>query len=246
MWNMQMSPADYRETLAGLTELELWFAREKGAKDGSDLTTSVNTWTDLYPFSMFYSKKIAARDNSEWNTVLKQMTGYEVSPFMEHFAPRMEEDLRKAQEDMRLSLAGFMHEYHHEYFKGADTGDLLTLHFRNFFAPDSPANHADELKAGLRTLIAKAQGERPDVEKVQCASWLNNVPFFLELFPEEWRANAVTCPYEPSAGWWGQMIDRKGKLHEGNAAHLREQGQFKHANVHGRCPVDRLVQHLSR
>ncbi|MFA6566571.1 MAG: hypothetical protein WCS96_00015 [Victivallales bacterium] len=245
MWNMVMSLSEYRESLTELTGLELWYAAEKGAEHGHDLKTSVNSWTDLYCFSAFFGKEISVRENAEWNAFLEKLPGYDVAAFMVNFEPRMKKDLENARKDISRSFAGFMYEFHHEYFEPPDSGELLTLHFRNYFAPDSPSDHGNELAARLSELVAKARVERPDVRKVQCASWLNNIPFFLRLFPDAWQANAADCPYEPSAGWWGQFIDRSGGISLKNTAYLKERGEFKYKNTHSVCAISDLERHLS-
>ena len=245
MWNMVMSLPEYRNSLAGLTELELWYAAKQGATCRHDFKTAVNLWTDLYSFSSCFDRETAAEKNAAWSVFLDNLSRYDVAAFMRDFEPRLERDLEKAGRDIALSSAGFMYEFHHEYFRPPDSGDLLTLHFRNYFAPDSPANHVGELAAKLRGLVAKARAERPEVKKVQCASWLNDIPFFLALFPDEWRESAADCPYEPSTGWWGQFIDRTGGINQKNAAYLKEHGAFKHQNVHCVCSVDGLERRLA-
>ncbi|MDO9541247.1 MAG: hypothetical protein Q7J98_02850 [Kiritimatiellia bacterium] len=248
MWNRDLTPAAYRKSLAALAELELWFAAEKNKARNDEFNTAVNTWTDLYSFSIFHDKKIPAAENRGWNAFLEKLPSADmescVNALIENFAPRIGQDLEKAKRDISESFAGFMCEYHHDYFKPPESGDMLTLHFRNYFAPDSPSDHGSELMAGLLALVNKAESERPAVKMAQCASWLNNIPFFLELFPEEWRKNSRICPYKPSTGWWGQFIDRRGGINRRNVEYLKEKRDFKYANVHCICGIGSLKRHL--
>lgn len=239
-----MSLPEYRKSLAGLTELELWYAAKKGSECGHDIGTAVNTWTDLYCFSSSFDKEILATDNVAWSAFLGKLSTYDFAAFMEDFEPRLDKDLEKAKQEISRSYAGFTYEFHYEYFHPPCSGELLTLHFRNYFAPDSPADHEDALAAGLRDLVARARSERPEVKMVQCASWLNNIPFFQRLFPRAWWQDGKDCPYAPSTGWWGQFIDRTGGINMKNAVSFRERGEFKYKNVHSVCAIEDLRKHL--
>ena len=107
------------------------------------------------------------------------------------------------------SFAGFTYEYHCEYYKEPKP-ELLTLHFRNAFKPDSPFRHLHELTKGLKQIVEDVQRHRPDILRVQCASWLNNIPAFCRAFPRivDERFCALP-PIEGNSGWWGQFIDSR-------------------------------------
>jgi len=150
---------------------------------------------------------------------------------------------RRQEEKLRAGFAGLTYEYHPEYF-GPPQPDLLTLHFGNAFAPESPFRHEGELRAGLREIARRTRAERPDVVRVQCASWLNNVERFTRLFPPEWDRSGTDCPLEGHTGWWGQFTDRTGGLHAGRTAEFRATWSFRCPNRHCRCVLDALEDHL--
>ena len=146
-------------------------------------------------------------------------------------------------EPLNTPFFGFSYEYHPEY-DVAGSPDLLTLHFRNCFTPDSPLNHIDKLREGLRMIVARVAQERPDVTTAQCATWLNSVEAFAGLFPPEWASRAIPGNPGNHTGWWGQFMDRTGGLHARNAARLRATGAFPFQHRKCTCSMARLKKHL--
>jgi hypothetical protein len=250
MWNLNLSEDESRKTLRGLIELELWYASVKKDEKGYSFREAVNKLTELYFFSSLYDKDVPADKNSKWNEFLTNLSGEDAGRdadiAMSDLSIGIPAKMEKAKAEISSSFNGFLYEFRPEYFKPADSPDCLTLHFRNYFAPESPASHTHELAEGLRQIVERASVERPDVKTVQCATWLNNIPFFTGLFPAEWAEQGKPCPYEPSTGWWGQFIDREGKIHAENAEFLRKHRDFKYKNTHCLCGINNLYKHLQK
>ena len=121
----------------------------------------------------------------------------------------------------------------------------MNLHMGNTQAPESPFHDVPARAGELARLLRDAQSLKPDMEWIQCASWLNTFAPFLRLFPAAW-AGSATPPRPPgySYGWWGQFVWRDGRFHKRNGEHLRRTGQFPFPAVVCRCRIASLRQHL--
>ena len=62
--------------------------------------------------------------------------------------------------------------------------------------------------------------DRPDIEIVQCGSWINSFEPFRSLFPPEWHENCRVSGPAFTYGWWGQFMTHTGDFHYPNAATL--------------------------
>ena len=119
--------------------------------------------------------------------------------------------------------------------------NVLTLHFRNAFAPDSPFDDRDRLVTGLSQAVREAVHDHPGVTRIECQSWLNKFPPFADLFPRAWRQGAVIEHPSISIAWWGQFTDRTGGFHHRNAAALRATGRFPYRCMRCTCSVQALA-----
>jgi len=144
---------------------------------------------------------------------------------------------------LRPPYHGFSYEYHPLYGSD-DTTEYLTLHFRNAFMPDSPFEHINALRDGLRRIVEHTQQHRPDITHVQCDTWLNGVRHFASLFPAEWAANLKPGEPGPHMGWWGQFMDRAGHIDTRRAEQFLTTGEFPHPHQRGGCTVASLAKHL--
>lgn len=249
---------EQRKTLLkDMTALQLAYVAHVTGHEDKAFIDVFNQRTELYSYSEFYLKDVPAETNSAWQNIVRHL--YEIwrehgdkaladsawFVLQKHFEPRIVPDLIQAQKYLASSFAGFTYEFHCEYF-GPAQPDLLTLHFRNYFAPDSPFHHRPELINALLQISDEVQKKRPDITRVQCASWLNNLPPFYEIFPRAWFETSTVCPIEGHNGWWGQFVDRYGQLHEKNAARFEQTKTFLYPNRHCRCDMLQLKKHLWR
>jgi hypothetical protein len=255
MWTKTMTLEEARTFLRDMMELQMWYCVYVVRHQDSSFREAVNRFTELYPYCNVYRKETAKSENAEYQKLVGSLeqcwndAGDEAFPsrawelIEPNTSSRLRDILEPAKESILRSFAGFTYEFHPEY-AGPETPDWLTLHFRNYFAPDSPFQHVPELVAGLLEILENAQRKRPKVTQVQCASWLNNLEPFQKLFPEEWMTRSSVCSLGGNLGWWGQFIDRTGQLHQRNAALFRETGEFLYPNRHCRCERDHLKTHL--
>lgn len=255
MWTKDMTFEQSRTFLRDMMELQMWYCVFAVRNKRVSFREAVNRFTELYPYCNAYDVNTKVNENVAfqdlvglleelWNDVgddaFPSRSWEQIEPCV---LTRLEEILEPAKESIRNSFSGFTYEFCPEY-AGPSTPDWLTLHFRNFFTPDSPFHHTPELVAGLLEILERSHRERPDVDQVQCGSWLNNIEQFQNLFPPEWMMRSNVCPIEGNLGWWGQFIDRTGQLHRRNAAKFRETGEFLYPNRHCRCDRETLKRHL--
>jgi hypothetical protein len=257
MWTRQMTLNDYRIFLQEMMDLQMWYVTQVVLMERLSFAATINGRTEAYAYSMYFDPQIAAEKNKAWIHVVERLEhlfwteenngfvskSWEILQTL--FEPRMSEDLDKAQAMIASSFAGFTYEFHSKYF-GPSEPKWLTLHFRNYFAPNSPFSHRKELIKGLLSLIEDAQFKRSDIQNVQCASWLNNLEPFYSLFPKTWYETSVVCPLEGHTGWWGQFIDRQGNFHRKKAEIFRKTLKFECPNRMGTCDLAELKDFLSQ
>ena len=104
--------------------------------------------------------------------------------------------------------------------------DRVHLHFTNVLQPKSPFWDMPGLTRLLLKLLDDLERDRPDIQIVQCGSWINNFPPFRSLFPPEWTANARVSGPSYTYGTWGQFMSHTGDFHYPNAEKFRATGEF--------------------
>lgn len=257
MWAMKMTLADYHKFLQDMMGLQMWYALHVAKRESISVQRAICAYTELYFYSDVYETNTEAPENDRYVKYLNKIDDKrrrmgdeaflssvweEIGPSV---LPRAAECLKEAQRVIERSYRGFYYEFHPVYFSKR-VEPVITLHFRNYFAPDSPFKHMDELAAGLMKLLEHANSVKPEVQRVQCASWLNHLPAFGGLFPGQWRDGGRSCPREGHTGWWGQFIDRTGQVNPALAQRMRSTGWFTYSNLHCTCEVKHLRVHLTQ
>lgn len=243
MWNLICDFEHSREAWKELLELEFFYAGRMARIEKRPLAETLAAYTEWYEFGCDVVPDAASRFT--WLSRIED-DAERARVFETEIAPRLKKRFSSVRHTIFHSHAGFMSEAHSEYY--SDSPELLlTLHFRNRFAPDSPFAHQAELAAGLREIVTEFSAVHPEIERVQCASWLNNRPEFLALFPDEWKNSRTLClPMEGSAGWWGSFIDRRGNFNRKCAERFKRLGGFSMPNIHCRCRMTALKEHLEK
>jgi hypothetical protein len=243
MWNLILDFKQYQEDLLELLEFEAEYAEHMASIEKCSLEEAMLKYTEWH-----YMHTTAPGSHDERLALMRKLASKEARRtfFEERVIPEQQKRFIEGQEEIRGSRAGFIAEVRPEYYSESPE-IFLTLHFRNYFAPDSPFAHKQELANGLLQLIEEFLLKHPTVERVQCASWLNNVPDFLSLFPDEWLKCRVLClPMEPSTGWWGSLIDRTGRFSRKRAELFKKCGGFSMPNMLCRCKIEDLLHHLRK
>lgn len=124
----------------------------------------------------------------------------------------------------------------------------ISLHIRNNGMPRSPFDDLAACFRSLRRLAEAASAAEPyPITEVFCGSWLNDLPVFLSLFPASYRQSLQVSPPDTMGGfgWWGQLVDKTGRLHAKRAAMVLETGVFPHPRKTGRCRFDEFRRHVT-
>jgi hypothetical protein len=126
--------------------------------------------------------------------------------------------------------------------------NAISLHIRNNCMPQSPFDDLPACFHSLRRLGEMAAATEPfEIAEVMCGSWLNDLPIFLDFFPPSYRDSLEVSPPDSKScfGWWGQLIDKTGRLHTKRAAIILETGVFPHSRKTGRCGFAEFMRYLA-
>ena len=104
--------------------------------------------------------------------------------------------------------------------------DVVHIHFTNVLQPRSPFWDMPALARSLLKLLDDLERDRPDIQRVQCGSWINSFAPFRSLFPPEWHENCRVSSPAYTYGWWGQFMTHTGDFHYPNAKRFRATGEF--------------------
>ena len=236
MWNLYIDLARCKETVRELLSFQLRYAQRMAEIEKKTLKETLK-YTE---WNMF----CGSNADEAWQEKISD-PAIQKKLFEERVVPYLESSFDAALREISGSRAGFLRELHTEYY--SQSPELfLTLHFRNKFAPESPFSHRRELLLGLAEIINECAEQHPEIKVVQCASWLNNRREFTSLFPPDYLKHRTVClPMEGSTGWWGSFIDCQGNFNRLRAAEFERLGGFSMPNLHCRCSVSALQQHLT-
>lgn len=127
--------------------------------------------------------------------------------------------------------------------------DCIDIHFYNAFCPESPFKppQQNQVAQDLHQMLEDAKRDNPTAQTVACISWLNELPPFLNFFPDAW-----TESFEPgqfsggTAGYWGQYMDRRGAFHEHSALKFRDFGRHPYTCGLCYCDINGAMLHLRK
>jgi len=128
-----------------------------------------------------------------------------------------------------------------------DNEKVILIHIANAYQPDSPFDkiHFPLFVSDLLEMLHHARAAYPQATILRCGTWMNHIPKFVSLFPNLWADNLKDIvPLGTGGGFWGQYVDRTGRMHEKNAATFRETGAHAYFPYAGFCPLDEGIRHL--
>ena len=122
----------------------------------------------------------------------------------------------------------------------------IPFHIANAVRPRSIFDDRSYLPRCLMEMMDAAEAEY-GAERLFTFTWLNSHPRWLELFPEEWRADRgpENRNVQWHFGWWGQFINARGQLNAKLAQALRDTGEFPYWPRHAECSFASLRAHLT-
>lgn len=129
------------------------------------------------------------------------------------------------------------------------TGDppRVSFHIGNRIKPQSIFADPAYLPRCFRQMIHAVRTE-VGAKVLNTGTWLNSLPAWLELFPQEWIDNMSEPNMEItwSMGHWGQFINARGLMNHRYAAQFRQAGLLPYYHRSSRCSIDALEAHLDQ
>jgi len=127
-----------------------------------------------------------------------------------------------------------------------DNPEVAFFHIANAVAPASIFDDPRYLPDCLRCVIRKLRETYDGVTTLSTGTWLNEVPRWIALFPDEWQAHLSERNTNIKWGFnfWGQFIRADGSFNERKAAQLRQTGQLPLLPRESHCSLDALEKHL--
>lgn len=121
----------------------------------------------------------------------------------------------------------------------------LGFHIANAIAPHSIFEKKSYL-ANCLLLLCDAAEVLFGAEEISTCTWLNQVPAWLEYFPEEWRRNMrdPLTNIQWHYGYWGQFISARGVFNKKYGDFLRRTGKFPFYPCASHCSINSLRHHL--
>lgn len=261
---MQKMPTDmghaphFDDFIQRLIRLKLWYVSRLARTEALAVDETIDRRTGLFKLTTFAGatelaleedregwaemrQRLAAEHDAAGDVRKFESTGLEL--LWPHAEPMIDVRLARFDEFCSNAHGPFTFEVT-DYYADDEAPDHVTLHVRNCYRPESPFEHPADVRQALREVLDEAADLRPDVEWIQCGSWLNSLPPFARLFPESWSDTAVPGKPGGHMGWWGQFQDRRGGFHEKNARRFRETGDFPHRHLLCHCRIDELRGHL--
>ena len=136
--------------------------------------------------------------------------------------------------------------FHHVWYTMHEENKLVAVHFINANMPKSPFEDVKEFASHFLMAIEDACSKFPAIQQVECGTWMNEVPRFLQLWPASYHNNRHhrenTGGFGP--GWWGQYLTSSGKFNEKAGKILRSTSKHQYPLSIGYCPVKDILTHL--
>lgn len=129
-----------------------------------------------------------------------------------------------------------------------DDNTHIALHLVNAYQPESPFDQLDHFVSTMLKAVEEALSIHPEIKKVSCGSWLNDVSRFLQLWPASYRINKkiLNTSGGSGPGVWGQYMTVDGGFNDRKADILRSTGVHPHPLSESYCNVDELIHHLEK
>jgi len=121
----------------------------------------------------------------------------------------------------------------------------ISIHISNALAPRSIFDEPLHLPNCFFQLMRETR-EKYRVTALTTATWLNDYPPWLALFPKQWHDNLT--PLEDGVGWsqlyWGQFVTARGSFNFKHARIFRETGNMPYTPLRSWCSYSNLEHHL--
>ena len=123
--------------------------------------------------------------------------------------------------------------------------NYCNFHIANAVAPKSIFTDPAYLPGCFLELMARSEREY-GYDTLTTATWLDDDPRWLALFPEEWHANLT--PRKKVPGWddgsWGQLVTARGTFNEKAGQYVRDHGELRYKQRGSHCSFEAMRKHL--
>ncbi len=235
------------------TKLSLWYVHKRLHEGESDFENVLNTRVNIYRNTLLHDwKRHPSREDVgvKWNEILARLNEvfdrYKNDTSTERFEGAGLQLLWPFLRKHSPSSPASPKKRPYECWTYNYSGNQVHLHIGNVYQPRSPLSDMYiPFAASLIRLLRNVQVEQPDTEIVRCGSWLNSIPPFQTLFPEQWKQSArLVSEVRYTMGYWGQFADRRGDFHARNGELFRETGEFPFLNLSCECSLEKILAHL--
>ena len=133
---------------------------------------------------------------------------------------------------------------YNEYSDGAKH-ETASFHIANALQPESIFADPQYMPGCLWELMRQTQ-EKYGCSRLATTTWLNSLPRWLELFPQEWHDNLgpENTDVQWNYGWWGQFITARGTFNFKYGDWMRQTGRMPFYPRSSSCSFENLQKHL--
>ena len=205
-----------------------------GRHPATGLNPPIHQWDEL---KAELAKRIAAVGPAQDAETLEDACWELLWPFVE---PTLEEAPKKLQDIQEQPYSCWSYQLHDK------APERVSLHFSNAYQPESPfKSRRGDLISSLRQLLLHVRAAYPDVNRVQCGSWLNQFEPFLAVFPSSWAESfEPVYDYWATYGWWGQYMTSAGGYHQRNGNLFRARRVHPYTAGNSECGLDEAMDRL--
>lgn len=258
-----ITPAEQLDYLVASSGLMLWFARDWTLRHPEEpLRTVIRRRTDLYrrtdlnPGWLDHCGPVP----DAWLDLLERIEAIhretagdaDSARFEErclallrpHHERRVERDL--ADQPQATQMSGYQcGSLRHDPAPDPKRPQRIGIHMANACYPGSLFDDPLYLPACLLVLTSQC-ASRFGVTEIGTGSWMNSLPRWLDLFPEEWRAN-LGPPDEDIQwhyGFWGQFLTARRTFNHRLGEQFRRTGRIPFPMRYAWCSIAALRRHL--
>lgn len=126
-------------------------------------------------------------------------------------------------------------------------GKTVGFHIANAVSPRSIFDDPAYLPNCFIQLMDETE-EKYRAERISTSTWLNSMPRWLELFPQEWMDNmsAANKNVQWHYGFWGQFISARHTFNRKYGDILRRTGELPYYPKASSCSIQTMRKHLKR
>lgn len=251
------TPEEHREYIWSLTRLSLFFAwRWREGHPDESISEALKNRTPLFHHALNLMRN-EGEDHPQWRALLAAA---------EALAPGMR-DAEAFEEAMFAQIRDFARD-RADRFYAESVGVALppdwnvrslkydppreglppsycNFHIANALAPRSIFDDPDHLPECFLEVMDRGEREY-GYDTLRTATWLNDHPAWLALFPREWRDNLG--PRRQDVGWtfgcWGQLVNARGLFNEKAGRYVRERGELRYKLRESHCSFHAMREHL--